>query len=305
MLRPERSAIVRTGSDALQPADVLIALHARRSHAAVKTWHAQAPQHPCIVTLTGTDLYRDVPAGDTHALESLQLADRLIVLQERALQALPERFRSKARVIYQSAPPLAAYRKTGRALRVLFVGHLRPEKDPLTFVRAAAVLAGRRDIGFAIAGAMRDRALEQPLEQALAAAPQVCLLGAISHAAARERIRRAHLLVVSSQMEGGANVVVEALTAGTAVLLSDCDGNIGMLGGDYPGYFAVGDATKLAGLIVRCRNDAAFLARLEQACRNRMPLFLPECEKRTLGTLLDELPVPPPAMPLGAAACRG
>jgi putative glycosyltransferase (TIGR04348 family) len=305
LLRPERSAIVRTGSDALQPADVLIALHARRSHAAVKMWHAQAPRHPCIVTLTGTDLYRDLPAGDAHALESLQLADRLIVLQERALQALPERFRSKARVIYQSAPPLAAFRKSGRVLRVLFVGHLRPEKDPLTFVRAAAVLAARRDIGFAIAGGMRDLALEQPLKQALAAASRVSLLGAISHAAARERIRRAHVLVVPSHMEGGANVVVEALTAGTAVLLSDCDGNVGMLGSRYPGYFPVGDAAELARLIARCRDEPTFLGSLEQACRDRMPLFSPDCERRSLSALLDELPAPAPLEDSRAAASGG
>jgi putative glycosyltransferase (TIGR04348 family) len=289
LLRPEHEVIVRTGAAALEPADVLIALHARRSHAAVASWCAHSPRRPCVVTLTGTDLYRDIAAGDPQALDSLRLADALIVLQERALQALPARFRPKARIVYQSAPPLPAFRKTRRALRTLFVGHLRSEKDPLTFAHAAAALAGRADIEFALAGGMREPALEKPLRQALAAAPRVALLGALSHPRARERIRRAHLLVVPSRMEGGANVVVEALASGTAVLLSDCDGNVGMLGADYRGYFKVGDWQGLAA--PRCRDDPAFLAGLERACRARMPRFLPRCERRALRNLLAELRV--------------
>ena len=57
------------------------------------------------------------------------------------------------------------------------------------------------------------------------------------HAWTRQAIKRAHLLIVPSRMEGGANVVVEAVTAGTAVIASRISGNVGMLGDDYPGYF--------------------------------------------------------------------
>lgn len=291
LLRQDREVIVRTGDDAPEPADALIALHARRSHEAVASWCGRTPRRPCIVTLTGTDLYRDIAEDDPQALESLRLADALIVLQERAVQALPARFRPKAHVVYQSAPPLPPFAKTGRALRVLFVGHMRSEKDPLTFVRAATALAHRSDIGFALAGGMREAALEQPLRQALAAAPRVALLGALSHPRARERIRRAHLLVVPSRMEGGANVVVEALTSGTAVLLSDCDGNVGMLGTDYPGYFKTGDSASLAALIARARDDEAYFSDLEQACRVRMRRFLPQCERRALRSVLAEVSV--------------
>ena len=60
-------------------------------------------------------------------------------------------------------------------------------------------------------------------------------------------------------MEGGANVVVEAITAGTAVLASRMSGNVGMLGDAYPGYFEVGDADGLAALVVRASRDRALL----------------------------------------------
>src|SRR5260370_1450891 len=57
----------------------------------------------------------------------------------------------------------------------------------------------------------------------------------------RAAIQAAHLLVPPSVAEGGANVLVEAITAGTPVLASRISGNIGMLGRRYPGYFEPGD----------------------------------------------------------------
>src|SRR5262249_48391950 len=70
-------------------AAVLIALHARRSRAAIAAWRAERGSAPLVVALTGTDLYRDVAAGDAAALASLRDADRLIVLQGDALDSLP------------------------------------------------------------------------------------------------------------------------------------------------------------------------------------------------------------------------
>ena len=288
LLDPAYRVIVRTVADPLQDADVLIALHARRSHAVLSAWRRRC-RKPCVVVLTGTDLYRDLPAGDRGALESLRAADRLVVLQERGLAALPASLRRKAAVVYQSAPALPPLSKSSRMLRVLFCGHLRPEKDPLTFVEAARALGERRDIAFAIAGGPRDPVLARTVRRMVARIPNLALLGDVSHATARQRIRRSHLLVVPSRMEGGANVVVEAVTAGTPVLASDCDGNVGMLGERYPGYFPIGDPAALAALIARCRSDPAFLARLARRCEARARLFRPAAERRSLLRLLAPL----------------
>src|SRR5436853_483627 len=42
-------------------ADVLIALHARRSAASIASFNAAHPDRPIAVVLTGTDLYKDLP----------------------------------------------------------------------------------------------------------------------------------------------------------------------------------------------------------------------------------------------------
>ncbi len=289
LLRDTHRLIVRTPGEPLDAADVLIALHARRSQAAVAAWRARHGARPCVVVLTGTDLYRDVPARDADALDSLARADRLVVLQEQGVEALPARFRGKARVVYQSAPSLSAAQRSTRRLTAVFVGHVRPEKDAATFVRAAARLAARADIAFDLVGGAREAEARAELDALLPAASRLTLRGALPHAATRQRIRRAHLLVVPSRMEGGANVVVEAVTAGTPVLASDCAGNIGMLGKRYAGYFPVGDDAALARLLQRCRDEPAFLARLARQCEARAARFAPERERAALVRLLREV----------------
>ncbi len=62
-------------------------------------------------------------------------------------------------------------------------------------------------------------------------------------------------MVISSLSEGGANVISEAVVAGVPVLASRMDGNVGLLGGGYPGYFPVGDTPALARLLERLEQE--------------------------------------------------
>jgi glycosyltransferase involved in cell wall biosynthesis len=83
-------------------------------------------------------------------------------------------------------------------------------------------------------------------------------------------------------MEGGAHVVIEAVTSGTPVLASRIDGNVGLLGEGYAGYFEPGDEAALVTLLERCRDDPAMLARLQRQCRACADLFDPARERATL-----------------------
>ena len=269
-----------------EPGDALIALHARRSADSVKSYTAANPTRPCIVVLTGTDLYRDIH-DDASAQESLRRATHLVVLQERGLAALPAALRAKARVIFQSAPRRQPAPAPQRVLHVIAVGHLRPEKDPMTVLRAAAHLADRRDIRIDLIGDGLDAALADAAHRTQQASPSFRWLGARPHAETRQRIQRAHLLVNSSRMEGGAHVILEAVQSGTAVLASRIDGNVGMLGPAHAGYFDVGDDAALARLIVQARDDAQFLAHLRAQGEQRSALFAPAAEQRSLLELID------------------
>ena len=120
-----------------KPCDLLLALHARRSHASVLAYRMKFPRGPLVVVLTGTDLYKDLPAS-REARESLELANRIVVLQSEAKYELTKKLRSKTRIVYQSAKPAVRHAPPSGRFRVAVVGHLREVKDPF---RAALALA--------------------------------------------------------------------------------------------------------------------------------------------------------------------
>ena len=283
-----------------EPFDAMLALHARRSADAMSRWAAAHPDKPLVLALTGTDLYRDI-AVDAQAQQSLQLAQRLIVLQELGPRSLPPQFRSKCRVIFQSTPRRQSVQKTPQELRALMVGHLRAEKSPQTYFAAARALAHRPDIVLEHIGAPLDAALGEEARQLALAVPNYRYLGELSHEQTLEHIANAHVLVHPSQMEGGAHVVMEAVMCGTPVLASRIDGNVGMLGFDYEGYFDCDHADQLVQALIVCRDSQtpapnqalSKLAQLARQCNLRSPLFEPETEKAGLLKLFDTLFNPP------------
>ncbi len=272
-----------------EAADVLLALHARRSAGSIQDWAQAQPDRPIALALTGTDLYRDIH-HDATAQRSLALARRLVVLQERAVDDVPAAWRGKAVVCFPSveampAPPRAPV----PPLDLAMVGHLRPEKDPPTLFAALRRLAGRGDWRFEHVGAALDDGLGAQARALQLELPAYQWIGALEHAATRERIACAHVLVNASVVEGAPTVVVEAVASGTPVLASRIPGHVGLLGADYPGLFEPGDADALATLIKSCLDEPAMLPALSQAAARRAPLFEPAREQATLRALMAEL----------------
>ena len=279
-----RTRIVRAWPDGTAQAvsdDILLALHARRSAASVAAWHAQHGQTGLVVALTGTDLYRDIHT-DAQAQRSLDAASALIVLQHLGLNELAAQHRAKAHVVLQSTTSRKTLPKTAQRLRAVMVGHLRDEKSPQTLFAAARLLQAREDIFIDHIGAGLDEKLAQDALETAAICANYTWVGALQHAQTRAKIQRAHVLVHASKMEGGAHVVMEAVCSGTPVIASDIPGNVGMLGGDYHGYFPVGDARALALLLERCKDEHSFTDDLQRQCALRAPLFAPEAELAAL-----------------------
>jgi len=267
------------------PADLLIALHARRSADAVRRWREARPAAPIALVLTGTDLYRDLD-HDPRARHSLECASRVVVLQEQGLARLDAATRAKAVVIVQSARAVRAARLPNDPDFVA-VGHLRAEKDPETLMRAVRLLADKGVAPSVVhVGAALDERLGEAARATGAACPGYRWIGPLPHAAARRAIARSRALVHPSVMEGGANVVIEAVRSGVPVLASRIDGNVGLLGADYDGFFPVGDAAALAALLRRFVSDAAFAAHLAAQCARREPGFRPACERRAVRSLV-------------------
>jgi putative glycosyltransferase (TIGR04348 family) len=271
--------------------DVLIALHARRSFEAVWQYRAAHPQGPLVVALTGTDLYRDIRTS-RRAQKSLRLADRLVVLQRCGIDELPPPLHSKARVIYQSAEPTPGRPPRSRStFEVSVLGHLRHEKDPFRTALAVRQLPPTSTIRVTHLGQALSPGMEARARAAMRRDPRYRWLGEVPKWQARRILARSHLLVLTSRMEGGANVVSEALADGVPVLSSRISGSEGILGERYPGFFPVGDTEALTRLLWRAESDRRFYAQMEKWCARLAPLVEPERERRAWESLLAELVV--------------
>jgi putative glycosyltransferase (TIGR04348 family) len=272
-----------------EPVDALIALHARRSADSIARFRAAHPQAPLGLVLTGTDLYRDFVAGDASVAHSLKCATRVVVLQGEALHRLPADARAKALVIEQSATRVRRHDQASGSVDFVAVGHLRDEKDPLTLMRAAQRL--RDDAGLRVIhiGGALDESLADAARRTMSECSHYRWLGAQPAGAARRWIARSRALVHMSRMEGGANVVIEALRSGVPVLASRIDGNVGLLGRGYEGYFEQGDDAALAALMRRFAGDRAFAEHLAAQCAAREARFDPAVEAAAVRALLNEL----------------
>ncbi len=272
-----------------RPCDLLVALHAKKSASALIRSKREAPARPIVLALTGTDVYRDIHRSPA-ARRSLELADRLIVLQPLAIAELPRSLRSKARVVYQSVRPIGRRdRRPTTAFRICVLGHLRAVKDPFRTALAVRQLDASSQIEVIHAGGALSPAMARRARAEEARNPRYRWLGSVSRPRAMRLLSTSDVLVLSSRLEGGANVIGEALAHRVPVVASKIPGSVGLLGADYPGYFPFGDTAKLATLLARVERDPAYRDRLRRAGDRRVRLLTPDRERRAWADILREL----------------
>ena len=271
------------------PCDLMIALHARRSAVSVLRFRQKHANRPLVLILTGTDLYRDLTRSLT-AQRSLELATRLVVLQTDALNYVPKSFHEKTSVIFQSAKGLR--RKPTplkRVYEVCVIGHLRAVKDPFRAAMAARQLSSTSKIRIVHCGAALSPAMSRRAQAEFERNWRYQWLRDLPHAMAMRRLARSRLMVLSSVLEGGANVVSEALAVQVPILSTQISGSLGILGSDYPGYFAPGDTAALRNLLERAEEDARFYDRLRKHCRRQSKLVTPQREIEGWRKLLKQI----------------
>ena len=271
-----------------KPYDLMVALHARRSFAAIDCFRRLYPAFPLIVALTGTDLYGDIRTSP-EAQQSLELATRLIILQPKGIEELAPHLHQKVRVIYQSVPSFTGrVPKAKTTFDVCVLGHLRPVKDPFRTALASRLLPATSrlrvlHVGKALSDDMAVRAQVEMAEN-----PRYHWLGELPRWQALRVLTRSQVLVLSSLTEGGANVISEALAVDVPIVASRIAGSIGLLGADYPGYFPVEETTALARLLEKVELEPRFYQALNAWCTRLAPLVHPAREHQTWAELLRE-----------------
>lgn len=273
-----------------QRCDLLVALHARRSFPSIERFHHRHPNKALVLALTGTDLYGDIHT-DTQARQALDMAWRFILLQPDGIAQLPPYLHPKARVIFQSVrPPSGIFPPRQDVFDVCVIGHLRPVKDPFRTARAARLLPASSRLRVLHMGAALSPDMEEQAGAEQNTNPRYTWLGELPRWKTLRQLCRCRLLVLTSQMEGGANVVSEALACCVPVLSSHISGSIGMLGPDYPGYFPTGNTRALTALLKRSETEPSFYNTLATRCSQLSTLVDPAQERQGWSELLAEWP---------------
>ena len=278
---------------ALAAADLLIAVHARRSAAVVEWWRRHRGGSPLVVALSGTDLYGDLP-GDPRALRAVETADALVVLQEAAVRRVGEIVPGAGErtvVIHQSVDPadVPVRRTVTGELRVVVLAHLRKVKAPLLAARAAGRLPATSTVTVHHAGRAHDESWAAAAAAEMRRNRRYHWHGELDRAGAMALLGSGHVLACTSVEEGGANVVSEAIAAGVPVIGTRIDGNTGLLGDDHPGFVAVGDEAALAELLGRLEREPLLLDELGRRSGELGPLTDPTLERDRLADLIRSL----------------
>jgi putative glycosyltransferase (TIGR04348 family) len=270
--------------------DLMIALHAWRSSSSIIKYKKIYPERPLIVALTGTDINSYIHSDPVRTIGSMEYADFLVCLHELVVDITPSKFHEKLRVIYQSATALDKKRDPRKShFDICLIGHLRDVKDPLRGALAIRDLPKNSKLRLIHLGKAHNRSWEKRALAEMQRNPRYVWKGEKAGWEVRGEFSKTRLMLISSTSEGGANVISEALAAGVPVIASNINGNIGMLGKTYLGYFNVGDEKSLRTLLLKCENDKAFFNKLIKSCKIRSKVFNSSEEERRWKRLLIEV----------------
>ena len=273
-----------------QPTDLLIALHAWRSAAAVEAFRKHRPQAPLIVGLGGTDVNTFLKSDPETTLRTMGSADALIGLHNLIKEELPEHLHARYVTIYQSAKLLEIPKIFDENyFDISVIGHLREEKDPFRTALASEYLPESSRIRISHYGKATSDQWANEARELVARLPRYRWQGEVSREEIPEVYARSRAMVISSVQEGGANVVSEALVADVPIIASDIEGNTGLMGDDYEGYYPVGNEKALAQLLGKIETNPDFYESLQTYCRDRAREFTPLREQRAIAELVNRI----------------
>lgn len=260
-------------------ADMMVALHAWRSADSINAFRVKFPDRPMVLALTGTDIYKFQHSHPEATRRSMKQADWLVCLHDNVVLDIPQEFEDKLSVIPQSSAPLRRPREPSRRyFDICVIGHLREEKDPLRAAYAARGMPPESRLRVIHFGKAHDESWAEQAKAEMASNDRYIWRGEVPGWRVRREFGKTQLMVISSVMEGGANVVSEAIVAGVPVIASEISGNIGMLGADYPGYFETQNTAALRAQLIRAESDPEFLEELRQRCAALASRYTPENE---------------------------
>ena len=179
------------------------------------------PDKPLVVLLAGTDIYKFQHSHPEDTLSSMNRATELVCLHELVHRAIPKKYAKTASDTLSCRRfPLRA--PSTRWFETIVAGHLRDEKDLARFTLPEWFLMspgyGSSILEKRMTGNGRGARRE------MRSNPRYIWQGEVPGWQVRHQFARSHAMVISSVMEGGANIVSEAIVCGVPVIASRTTG---------------------------------------------------------------------------------
>lgn len=180
------------------------------------------------------------PGGDAEFLQAMPFTRALVSMlssqcdainlispgiadEIQALNIKPARWSHIHNGVLQAAAPPGM--PSGKPLRLVFVGGLRPQKAVDLLLEAVGAARGQGvDLALDLVGDGPDREALQAQATRLGLDVVTHFHGVLDAAGVADRLQNAHVLVLPSRWEGMANVALEAMAAGRPVIVSRCGG---------------------------------------------------------------------------------
>ncbi len=178
-------------------------------------------------------------------------------------------------------------------VHVVSVSHMRPRKNLLNYFRCIKQhFSERKDLFFHHVGGVHDLEYSNTIASISDQIPNLKLYGAKSRLDTIEIVKATDLLVHPSTLEGYPNVVAEAITNSTPVLLSRIPAHTANLAKWQPGFdyfFDIACGIELVNLLESFLDDSQFKTELEEACSRIKPHFSSELEIAGLKKLVKTI----------------
>ena len=317
------SVTIVTIDDPIRESDCLIALNAVKTNPWLHQFHENYPDRSIIVCLTGTDLHgvfgeankrptrplssdsnqhigrrskhRDSKSAPRdRAVDSLDLADRIVLLEPEGQRKLPVSYQAKCQVIFQSARKFQSQPSQQKfcdkdSFLVSLIGHLRKPKDPMLAAKAIRMLPTTSKIKLVHVGEVIEEEYLSWIQNEVEENDRYQWTGKVEHEIAQQILVESQLTLLTSINEGAPSIVSEAVVNEVPMLATRIDATVGMLGEDYPGLFEVGNVEQLVGLMLRAEREKEFLPQLKTALSQKKNRFTRETELKSLEKLINSL----------------
>lgn len=272
-----------------ETADLMIAIHAWRSQEAIFQFKRHNPLAKLIVVLSGTDIYQYINSHHDSTLKAMHEADVLLGLNHQVIHALPYELKQRLCVIPQSATIPRLRVKPNKHFLALVVGHLRDVKNPFQAAKATRSLPASSRIQVHHYGRAHSPSWGLQGRRETAVNRRYHWHGEVNKRQLATLYQQANVMIISSKLEGGANVICEAITAGLPILASKVAGNVGLLGENYEGYYALSDTAMLRKKLIKLERDRSFYSRLKAQCLKLQKNYNPHRESLDWSALLRHL----------------